>query len=252
MTDKQRKRYEQAKEKHQVFMKVYPLTLECLQGECWVPIPNFEDTYCVSNFGRVKRLYKSREPRIIKPTLDKDGYLQIGLNEHCKKTRAKIHRLVARAFIPNPDGKPQINHIDGCKFNNYVGNLEWATNSENQRHALFTGLRKPQKGEGAANAKLTNEQARFIRENPDNLTAVELAIKFNVDDSTINAIQLGWSYQTAGGKCRQRKHKRTPDDIREKIRAEYKSGVHGAGSYVLARKYGIGATTIRRIVHEQD
>lgn len=94
----------------------------------WVYIDG-TDNYFVSSFGEVKH-----NDYVRKPTKDKDGYLQIGLIVNGKKTTRKIHRLVAQAFIPNPDKKPQINHIDGNKQNNCSDNLEWVTNSENQYH----------------------------------------------------------------------------------------------------------------------
>lgn len=71
------------------------------------------------------------------------GYCQVDLGE---KT-VKVHRLVALAFIPNPENKPQINHVDGDKTNNHVDNLEWCDNSENQIHAYSHGLSKPKTGD---------------------------------------------------------------------------------------------------------
>lgn len=74
--------------------------------------------------------------------LDEDGYI---LTKLCKDGIARfkrVHRLVAETFIPNPDNKPQVNHIDGNKQNNNIQNLEWATNAENMRHAFATGLMK--------------------------------------------------------------------------------------------------------------
>ena len=63
------------------------------------------------------------------------GYLQVALQKHKKRKDEKIHRLVAEAFIPNPENKPQVNHLDGNKLNNYYKNLEWCTNGENQIHS---------------------------------------------------------------------------------------------------------------------
>lgn len=83
------------------------------------------------------------EPRRkLKPFKNKKGYLCVDLNSKS----FRIHRLVALAFIPNPENKPQVNHIDGNKCNNNVSNLEWCTNSENQLHAFKHNLQKPHKG----------------------------------------------------------------------------------------------------------
>ena len=95
-------------------------------------------TYEVSNMGNVRNI---KTGRVLKPGKDKSGYLMVWLwNENGKKV-FKVHRLVANAFIPNPEIKPCVNHIDGCKSNNYVSNLEWCTSGENQSHAYRIGLK---------------------------------------------------------------------------------------------------------------
>lgn len=122
--------------------------------ELWKDIDEFKGIYQISNRGRVKRLHRivkinnknniyERELRekILIPTEDKDGYLVIGL---LGKNR-KIHRLVAKAFIPNPFCFPQVNHKDGNKKNNNVENLEWCSNLYNQIHAFKIGLKKTKK-----------------------------------------------------------------------------------------------------------
>lgn len=73
----------------------------------------------------------------------RNGYASVDLYDNGTRTIKRVHRLVAEAFIPNPDNKPDINHKDGNKLNNSVSNLEWVTKSENMRHAYDTGLVKP-------------------------------------------------------------------------------------------------------------
>lgn len=110
--------------------------------EIWKDIPGFEGWYQVSNLGRVKRVKKvhwnhgkknliTRE-HVLTPTWDKKGYEVVIIRNESKKRHIKVHRLVAEAFIPNIENKPQVDHIDRNKRNNEVGNLRWCTNSENQ------------------------------------------------------------------------------------------------------------------------
>lgn len=106
------------------------------------PIQGFESLYEISNTGRVRPLFKSRV-EYLKPKTNHKGYLYFGLSHNKKDFSRFQHRLIAQAFIPNPENKPQINHINGIKTDNRIENLEWCTNGENGRHAVKTGLRRP-------------------------------------------------------------------------------------------------------------
>lgn len=92
--------------------------------EIWCPIKGYEGIYEVSDKGRVRSLKYGKE-RILKQRRDKDGYIQVDLYKNCDQKTCKVHRLVAQAFIPNPDNLPQVNHKDENKTNNSVQNLEW-------------------------------------------------------------------------------------------------------------------------------
>lgn len=102
--------------------------------ERWKKIRN--TTYEVSNLGRVR----TKEGNIKKLFEDNKGYMRLQLYVNGKRINKRVHRLVAEAFIPNPDNKPTVNHKDGNKKNNSVENLEWATYSENQYHSIKTEL----------------------------------------------------------------------------------------------------------------
>lgn len=166
--------------------------------EVWKTISAAVD-YEVSNWGRV-RSWKRRKPRIIKQLFLYGAYWKVRLYVGDTLKVFAVHRLVAEAFIPNPEGKPQVNHINGNKLDNRVENLEWVTPHENSLHAVVAGLI----AQGADNcqAKLTNEQVRYIRNNPDNLTGRTLAKMFSVCPMTISNIQLGKKYRNAGGTIR--------------------------------------------------
>ena len=98
--------------------------------EQWKPVKGFEGLYEISNLGRVKSLKYGKE-RIMKPGKNGNGYFQVALRRDGKEKRLLVHRLVAEAFIPNPEGFNQINHKDEVKINNCVENIEWASRSYN-------------------------------------------------------------------------------------------------------------------------
>lgn len=104
-----------------------------LPYEIWKDIKGYEGLYQVSNWGRVKSLKYGKE-RILKPQKDRGGYLRIGLYKDRKFKLTKIHRLVAEAFLENPDNLPEVNHRDENKKNNRVENLEWCTHLYNQNY----------------------------------------------------------------------------------------------------------------------
>jgi hypothetical protein len=107
--------------------------------EIWKPIAGTNGFIEVSNKGRVRSLLRG-EPRILKPQVDNKGYHRIRVTVEREKMSYKVHREIAKAFIPNPNNLPQVNHKDGNKSNNSVDNLEWITNRDNAHHAIANGL----------------------------------------------------------------------------------------------------------------
>lgn len=100
-------------------------------------IKNYETLYSIDIQGR---LFSHVSDKYLTPRRDKYGYLLINLYKDKISSTFKVHRLVAETFIPNPENKLQVNHINGIKSDNRVENLEWATHSQNQRHAYSLGL----------------------------------------------------------------------------------------------------------------
>ena len=91
-------------------------------------VKNYEGLYAITSCGKV---YSYRSKKFLKPFADKDGYLMVSLYKDNKKKTFKIHRLVALAYIPNPDGLETVDHIDGNKEHNYINNLQWMTRGDN-------------------------------------------------------------------------------------------------------------------------
>lgn len=169
--------------------------------EIWKDIRGYEGLYQVSNLGRVKSLERmTSQNKHLKEKLTclnklSHGYNNVGLCKQGKTKAFYVHRLVAEAFIPNPENKPQVNHIDGCKTNNKVDNLEWVTQSENMQHAYRTGLLKTDLlpkliGGDNPQAKFTWEEARWIKEHyiprHKEFGTRALARKFGVSHSRIS------------------------------------------------------------------
>ena len=106
--------------------------------EIWKKIIDVDGEYFVSSLGSVKSYmgYAGKPEIIIKPTLDARGYERVCLGKRINRKTYKVHRLVAIAFMPNPENKRTVNHKSGIKNDNRLINLEWATDSENAKHAV--------------------------------------------------------------------------------------------------------------------
>lgn len=115
------------------------------------------DKYAVSDDGTVY----GPSGRPLKAQVSDRGYLRVFLGYGASR---RVHRLVAEAFVPNPDGLPEVNHIDGDKTNNAAANLEWVSHATNIRHAYSTRLTVNPHGEKSRRAVLTQEQVDYIRE----------------------------------------------------------------------------------------
>lgn len=111
--------------------------------EQWKDIPSWMGLYQAHPDGFIRSVPRNgtrRKPYILAKSTDKDGYEVCKLRNKSKVITGKVHRLIAEVFVPNPEGKPQVNHKDGDKTNNHYSNLDWVTPSENIIHAKSLGL----------------------------------------------------------------------------------------------------------------
>lgn len=121
--------------------------LTCMGMVYMRPVPGFEGIYSATVDGRIYSHPRvdarghRRRGKYLRPIADRDGYLRVHTCIGGVRQKKSIHRMVAAAFIPNDDSKPEINHISGKKSNNSVTNLEWCTLQENYEHAIALGLK---------------------------------------------------------------------------------------------------------------
>ena len=129
--------------------------LNQMNKEIWKDVPGYEGIYQVSSYGRIKSLKRvimrkdgkpyTQVEKILKPGTNHKGYLGCSFRKNFVAKPVIVHRLVALAFIDNPNNLPQVNHKDGNKKNNRVENLEWITNYDNMQHSIITGIRNVKK-----------------------------------------------------------------------------------------------------------
>lgn len=147
-----------------------------MSKEIWKDIEGYEGMYQVSNKGRVKSIKRTVKVeghpqydhttipgKILSPQTNTNGYYHVCLFKNNKRKYKRISRLVAEHFIPNPENKPEVNHINGIKTDNYADNLEWVTCRENINHAHKNGLTNPAKGKDLPQTKLTKNDVLQIR-----------------------------------------------------------------------------------------
>lgn len=163
-----------------------------MENEEWRDIVGYEGLYEVSNIGRVRSLGKRARVMILQKRNKKGKYYGVSLLKDCKQKNMQIHRAVALAFIPNPENKPCVNHIDNDPSNNKLNNLEWVTNRENTIHAVRQGRQRldniiNRKGEQVFGAKLKAKDILEIRNS--SLTQRELSFIYKVSRGNISSIK---------------------------------------------------------------
>lgn len=161
--------------------------------EAWMPViipnrPEYSGLYSVSSLGRIRSDRANKN--ILRPHTGR-GYMVIGLTASpCSQLTQRMHRLVAQAFIPNPENKREVNHKNGIRADNRVKNLEWMTRHENMRHAFKFIKRNIAKGERIGTSKLTAGAVKDMRARWESgeITRVDLAKQYGISPRSIRDI----------------------------------------------------------------
>lgn len=217
-----------------------------LGRELWRWVVGYEGLYMVSDHGTVMSVpshqCRGGKRNYYKPGMvvnhhdNGKGYRVLSLYKDGIQHQTTVHRLVAQAFLDNPQNLPEVNHLDGNKANNNVENLEWVSESDNVRHAIdvldaFAFART-----------LTEEQVLDIRS--DTRTERAIAKDYGLSQTAVNKIRAGETYKKFAGKTlrvgKARQRKLTQEQIVD-IRTSKLSGVE------LSKKYGVSRSTICRI-----
>lgn len=159
--------------------------------ELWKPVDSYEESYEVSNFGRIRGINTC----ILSPQKTKKGYLRVQLYKDGKRQSCDLHRVIAIAFITNLYNKKEVNHIDNNRSNNVLSNLEWVTSVENRHHCVKQG--RHNQGEKQHSAKLRVEDILEIKSST--ASGFSLSKKYGVSDESIYKIRRGitWKSVTA-------------------------------------------------------
>ena len=167
-------------------------------GEVWKDIQGYEGYFQVSNLSNVRSLdritigrygMQKRKGKLMTQHIDQDGYMKVGITKEKVRKHYFVHRLISIAFINNSGNKAQINHKDGNKQNNSLSNLEWCSITENNNHALNSGLRKMPNGNNHSNAKITEDEAIWIKYMTNGQKLQELVDIFGICKATICKIK---------------------------------------------------------------
>lgn len=208
-------------------------------------------SYSVSNMGRIRNDSKSTFNSIGKQN---SGYQMVWLRDQAsnKDKGMLVHRLVATYFVPNPENKEQVNHIDGNKDNNRADNLEWVTYYENHEHAARTGLKQSRK-------QLKEQDVIWIRNNfiayDAEYGSIALGNKYGVSSKTIDNIVHGYKWKHVPmpdhlvPHAPESRHIKISDDDVQWIRDNYKKYDPEYGGTPIAKKYGISIAQVSRIVN---
>lgn len=226
------------------------LSNRCSQvTENWRPIAGWEGRYEASDLGHVRNARTGR--RVAGWVNPAHGYTQISL--HRPKTEGRpisyrLHRLIAIAWIPNPEGKSEVNHKDLDPTNNAVSNLEWMTKRENIDHAIANGHYDPTKHHKRLK-RLTLEDVEFIRAAEGTMTTKQLCERYNVTAGHIRRIQTGYNFRATAPVPWQRSGKRIPLTD-ETVLAIRRLAAEGLDAASVARRLGVAWSRVHGVLNK--
>jgi hypothetical protein len=160
-------------------------------SETWKPVAGYE-AYRVSTLGRVR----GQDGKLFSAKQGKNGYCAVSFRKNGKNKTSLVHRVVAQTFLPNPESKPYVNHLNGKKSDNRLENLAWATSSENALHAHSEGLIKVHKGAAHPNARWGRGEVALMRFlHMEGLTSQHISELFRFTPHGVRRIVNGHRYK---------------------------------------------------------
>lgn len=170
-----------------------------LANEEWRDVVGYEGIYFISNFGRLKRVYKMGGERLLKFHHDKDGYLFTIISVKQNKSNKKQHRLIAEAFIPNPENKPEIDHINGVKSDNRIKNLQWCNRIENRNNPI--SKERYSKARKGMHINIPDKCLLNLRRDTRECVQIDNGVIIREFDSITNASKVTGIHRTSINAC---------------------------------------------------